>query len=483
MHVKFILPALTEAHGKYWRPIKYSLFPPLGLATLAGYLEPSDHAEIADEHVGQIDLEDTPDLVAIETYITSANRAYAIADSYRGRSIPVVMGGLHVTACPDEALRHADTVVLGPAEEAWPRFLRDFRRGEPQRLYSSRTRDLSSVPPIRRDLIKRRHYLVPNSIVVSRGCPHKCDFCYSNSFFRNGRTFYTYSTQQALEEIRTLPGRHLFFLDDNIFANPTFAKSLFTGMMDMGRIWQGAATIQSLQDTKILDLAAQSGLRSLFVGFESLNQSAMRQHRKDHNRVSQYNRVVESLHERGVMINGSFVFGMDGDDPSVFQRTTEWAISQGIETATFHILTPYPGTDLYARYAAEGRILHTEWDLYDTRHAVFSHPTMTAEAIERGYRESYDEFYKWSGIIGSARTKQCLVDSLRHIVYVGAWKKLDPLWALIIQLRRLDVAIPLLERVLSGRSRSSADSVQQKERPRPLRDTPASISANPSPSR
>jgi len=254
MRVKFILPALTEARGKHWRPIKYSLFPPLGLATLAGYLDDSDEAEIVDEHVERLRLDDEPDLVAIETYVTSAYRAYRIADEYRRRGVRVVMGGLHVTACPEEAAQHADTIVLGPAEEAWPRFLADFRRGHAVPVYRSTRRDLNSLPPLRRDLIKRGNYLVPNSISVSRGCPHRCDFCYGNSFFRGGEHFYTVPVRRALEEIRSLPGRHLFFLDDNIFGDREFAASLFRGMRGMGRVWQGAATVRSVLDTNLLDL-------------------------------------------------------------------------------------------------------------------------------------------------------------------------------------------------------------------------------------
>src|SRR5262245_33450616 len=170
--VKMILPALTEATSPFWRPIKYSLFPPLGLATLAGYLAPDDDVEIQDEHVETLDLNDTPDLVVIQVYITSAYRAYRLADYYRQKGAHVALGGLHVTSLPDEAAPHADTIFLGPGEDTWPTFLADFRSGAPGRVYQSTLRTLESLPPIRRDLIKRRLYLVPNSIVVSRGCPH-----------------------------------------------------------------------------------------------------------------------------------------------------------------------------------------------------------------------------------------------------------------------------------------------------------------------
>src|SRR4030095_14424563 len=212
MRVKMILPALTEATSPLFRPIKYSMFPPLGLATLAGYLRDDDEVEIQDEHVERSRLDDAPELVVIQVYITSANRAYRIADHYRRRGAYVVLGGLHVTSLPDEAAAHADTIFLGPGEDTWPRFLADFRRRCPDRGYRSQTRTLAEVPLIRRDLIKRRLYLVPNSIVVSRGCPHVCDFCYKEAFFEGGRSFYTQTVDAALAEIDRLPGRHLYFL-------------------------------------------------------------------------------------------------------------------------------------------------------------------------------------------------------------------------------------------------------------------------------
>ena len=452
MRVKLILPGVAEANERHLRPIKYSLFPPLGLATLAGYLDSTDEVALQDEHVESLDVADQPDLVGIEVYITSARRAYAIADGYRRRGVHVVLGGVHVTACPDEALAHADTIVVGPAEEAWPRFLADLRRGCAQRVYQSTCRDLTTLPPIRRDLIKRHNYLVPNSIVVSRGCPHSCDFCYGPSFFRGGKRFYTCGVDQALSEIERLPGRHLFFLDDNILGDPDFAAALFSGMRGMGRVWQGAATVQSVLNTELLNRAATSGLKSLFVGFESLNQNDMRRHGKSHNRTVEYAAAVAALHERDIMINASFVFGFDDDDPSVFDATVDWAVEQGIETATFHILTPYPGTRLFDHYAEAGRILHNDWDLYDTRHAVCQHPRMTAAEIEAGYWRAYKRFYGWRSIVRAAAAKSSLWDVLRHIAYVGAWKKCDPLWGLVIKVKRLDLAVSPLERVLTGQA-------------------------------
>jgi len=205
MKVKMILPALTEAKSPFWRPIKYSLFPPLGLATLASYLDDDDEIALQDEHVETLDLDDEPDLVVIQVYITSAYRAYQIADHYRAKGAHICLGGLHVTSLPEEAQAHADTIFIGPGEDTWPVFLQDFRAKHPRRKYISEIRTLAGLPFPRRDLIKRPLYLVPNSLVVSRGCPHVCDFCYKEAFFEGGKSFYTLTVDRALAEIECLP--------------------------------------------------------------------------------------------------------------------------------------------------------------------------------------------------------------------------------------------------------------------------------------
>lgn len=447
MRVKMILPALTEARSPFWRPIKYSLFPPLGLATLAGYLDPDDQIDLQDEHVETLDLNDIPDLVVIQVYITSAYRAYALADYYRARGAYVCLGGLHVTSLPEE--EHADSIFLGPGEDTWPRFLADFRSGQPERVYRSTTRTLAGMPPIRRDLIKRHHYLVPNSIVVSRGCPHTCDFCYKEAFFRGGKSFYTQAVDDALAEMDRLPGRHLYFLDDHLFGNTRFATALFEGMRGMGRLWQAAGTVKSILQPGLLERAVAAGLRSLFVGFETLNPQNLREQGKYQNLNRDYNAAITRLHSLGVMVNASFVFGMDEDDQSVFDRTVDWAVRQGIETATFHILTPYPDTALYQRMAAQGRLLHSNWDLYDTRHVVFQPARMSAEALEAGYWRSYREFYRWENIARSAWVKPGMLERLRHLAYSGGWKKFEPLWDWVIRSRRVLHMLPLLEEVLN----------------------------------
>jgi radical SAM superfamily enzyme YgiQ (UPF0313 family) len=449
MKVKMILPALTEATSPFWRPIKYALFPPLGLATLAGYLDLDTEVEIQDEHVELLDLTGAPDLVVIQVYITSAKRAYRLADHYRRRGAYVVLGGLHVTSLPDEAALHADSIFTGPGEDTFPRFLADFRQGRPERVYRSAVRTLVGLPPIRRDLIKRHLYLVPNSIVVSRGCPHVCDFCYKEAFFEGGRSFYTQTVDAALAEIERLPGRHLYFLDDHLFGDRRFASALFDGMRGMRRLWQAAGTVNAVLAPGLLERAVESGLRSLFVGFETLNPANLTEQRKYQNLRRDYAAAIRRLHGLGVMINGSFVFGMDGDDASVFARTVEWAVDHGIETATFHILTPYPSTALYRRIAGQGRLTTHDWDLYDTRHAVFQPARMSSDELERGYHWAYQEFYRWRSILRGAAAHDGAATSLRHLAYASGWKKFEPLWDLVIRAKRTAWMLPVLESILS----------------------------------
>lgn len=448
MRIKFILPALTEATSPFFRPIKYSLFPPLGLATLAAYCAPDDEITLVDEHVETLRFDDDPELVVIQVYITNASRAYEIADIYRSRRCTVALGGLHVTSLPDEAARHADTICLGPGEEIFPRLLADLRAGRLQPRYVGTTRTLVGVPPVRRDLIQRSRYLVPNSIVVTRGCPHHCDFCYKDAFFASGKGFYTQEEDDALAEIERLPGRHLYFLDDHLLGHQRFARGLFAGMRGMGRLFQGASTVDAILRGDTIERAAEAGLRSVFVGFETLSEANLQSANKTQNLQRSYQAAIERLHDLGVSINGSFVFGLDDDREDVFERTVEWAVSQGLTTATFHVATPYPGTAYFDRIESEGRLLHRDWRLYDTRHAVFEPRHMSTESLEIGYWRAYRDFYRWRNIARAARHGGTVAHRLRRFAYAAGWKKFEPLWDLVIRARRLAWMLPLLEEIL-----------------------------------
>lgn len=449
MKVKLILPALAEAESPFWRPIKYSLFPPLGLATLAAYLSPEDEIDLQDQHVEELNLDDEPDLVLIQVYITNAYRAYRIADHYRVKGAYVLLGGLHVTSLPEEAAAHADTIFIGPGEDTFPRFLEDYRNKRPQKVYTSTIRTLEKLPPVRRDLIKRYKYLVPNSIVVSRGCPHHCDFCYKDAFFEGGRSFYTQVVDDALSEIERLPGKHLYFLDDHLLGNERFASALFEGMKGMGRVFQGAATIDSILRGDLIEKAVAAGLRSVFVGFETFSPQNLKQSNKKQNLERDYVSAVNRLHDLGIMINGSFVFGLDDDDNDVFKRTVDWGVRNGITTSTYHILTPYPGTRLYKEMDQQGRILTRNWDLYDTRNVVYQTTRLSAEELKEGYDWAYRSFYSWSNIAKASLRHDSLHHQLKHFAYTGGWKKFEPMWNFMIKTGGLNKMLPLLEAILS----------------------------------
>lgn len=445
-----ILPALTEAKSPFWRPIKYSLFPPLGLATLAAFLGQDDEVELIDDHVERLTTDDAPDLVVIQVYITNAYRAYALADLYRARGCYVALGGLHVTSLPDEAARHADTIFTGPGEQTFPEFLADLRAGCPRPRYvSTGGRTIHGLPPVRRDLIKRDRYLVPNSIVVTRGCPQHCHFCYKDAFFAGGRSFYAQRVDEALAEIERLPGRHLYFLDDHLLGDRRFAEGLFDGMRGMGRLFQGAATVDSVLRGDLIERAAEAGLRSLFVGFETFSPENLSASNKKQNLARDYAAVARRLSDLGIMINGSFVFGMDEDEEDVFDRTVDWAVRHGVTTATFHIQTAYPGTRLHQQLVEQGRITTQNWDLYDTRHVVYRPAKLTAEALKAGYDRAYRDFYGWTNIARGALAHDRRKHQAKHFFYAAGWKKFEPLWDLVIKARRLDAMTPLLEAVLT----------------------------------
>ncbi len=450
MKIKLILPSLTEAKSAFWRPIKYSLFPPLGLATLAAYLDESDEIDLQDQHVEQLNLNDNPDIVIIQVYITNAKRAYKIAQQYRDRGIFVALGGLHVTSLPEEAEKFADTIFLGPAEQTFPEFLKDFKTKNIKKRYiSTKGRTIQNQPAIRRDLIKRNKYLVPNSLVISRGCPHHCDFCYKDAFFQGGKSFYTQRVDEILTEISKLNGKHLYFLDDHLFGNPLLSRELFEGMKGMNRVFQGAATVKSILDGDLIEKAAEAGLRSLFIGFETFSPENLRQSNKSQNLQLDYEHAVNRLHDLGIMINGSFVFGLDNDDNDVFKRTVDWGVKNAITTATYHILTPYPGTRLFESMNNQGRIITNDWDIYDTRHVVYKTKNISASELEAGYNWAYKEFYKWNNVLDASFSHDSIKHQLKHLFYTGGWKKFESLWNILINIGGLKKALPLLELLLT----------------------------------
>ena len=443
--ILFILPSLTSSQTKGYRKIKYSRFPPLSLLTLAG-MTPQDKYKmiVRDEHVESSDVDEHVDIVAIQTYISSAYRAYELADKYRERGAKIIMGGLHATSLPHEAAQYADAVCIGPAETVWNKILDDFEKGRLCKFYQGEcTGSAALVPKPRRDLMNPKAYLLRNTIVTSRGCPHHCDFCYKSTFW--GKNYYeTRPISKVEEELDDVQDGLVFFLDDNLLANKSYCRQLFHSLKGRGITWQSAASLDVAKDPQYLKEAYESGCRSLFIGFESLSSESMKSVNKNVNAVTDYEEAIRVIHASGIMINSSFVFGFDNDDADIFDRTIEFGIKNKLETASLHILTPLPGTPVFTQMESSGRLLHKNWSLYDVYHAVFQPKRMSPQELEEGHQRTIKEFYSYGSIINRALGTD---GALKRMAYnIGLWK-VDPLWRAIIKFGLM----PHAKEILRGR--------------------------------
>lgn len=449
-----ILPRLQQERDKPYRLIKYSRFPPLSLLTLAG-LTPAEGWEVIvrDEHVQSALVDEEVDLVGIQTYVSSAFRAYELARHYQGRGAKVVLGGLHPTSVPQEAQRHADAICIGPAETIWGRLLSDFEHGRLEKTYIGRSQGSAKLVPLpRRDLIDTRRYLLLNTLVTSRGCPNDCAFCYKGAFW--GRGYYEPRPMADIErELATVDDGLVFFLDDNLLGDRRHARRMFELLRGSGIVWQAAGSLDVAREPGYLAEAYAAGCRSLFVGFESLGRENMRRNNKHINASLDYPSAIARLHDAGIMVNASFAFGFDQDGPDVFERTVEFGVTNKLETATFHILTPFPGTPLFDRLAAQGRLLHRNWSKYDTDHAVFQPARMSPAQLEAGHQRAYRDFLRYGSIL---RRSIGMPGALKRMMYNVAWMKVDPLWTAIVRTGLMPAARQILTRVLWMKTRAGA---------------------------
>lgn len=394
--IKLISPKVTM------RPMdsafKMQMSPPLALLVL-GALTPHQHkVTVCDENIERLDLRDNPDLVGITVKADTASRSWDIARAYRAKGIPVVIGGIHPTACPEESASHADAIVIGEAEPVWADVLADVQAGELKPSYGSSTPiTLDQTPMPRWELIDKKRYLFINTLTIGRGCPWHCSFCY-NSSPNLPKGYRAKPVENVLAEIASLKSRHVMLIDDNFIADPAYARQLLQAFRPLRLTWHTAVSADIGQHDDILDLMTETGCRSLFIGFESLNPASLRATNKLQNRREKYEDLVRKIHGHGMMVNASVVFGFDEDGPEVFEQTTDWLIAQRIETMTAHILTPYPGTALYTRLLSENRIFDHDFTHYKTSRAVFHPARMTATELESGYLAAYRRFYSLRSI-------------------------------------------------------------------------------------
>jgi len=397
MWIKLISPRMRM------RPVdsafKTHMAPPLGLLVIGALTPPEHRVTIADENVERVRLDDRPDLVGITVKVDTAQRSWEIARRYRERGVKVVFGGIHATACPDENLPHCDALVVGPAEEVWADVLRDARTGFLQSIYHHRgPADLAKMPVPRWELLAGKNYLYTNTLVVGRGCPWQCEFCYSSGA-NFPRGYRMKPVGNVLAEIASLGARHVMFIDDNFIGSPARAARLVEALAPLGLTWHTAVSVDIGRHEGLLDAMAASGCKSLFIGFETTNPRNLAACGKRQNRVDEYDRTIEAIHARGMMVNASLAFGFDGDTNDVFEDTLDWLVSRKIETMTAHILTPYPGTALHDRLEREGRITDRDLSHYNTSHVVFRPARMDPGELREGYLWMYREFYSWQRIV------------------------------------------------------------------------------------
>jgi radical SAM superfamily enzyme YgiQ (UPF0313 family) len=386
MQIELIAPASEDS----------AYLPRMGLGILASMTPPEDEVIYSDDLVRPFDisrdLKDV-DLVGISVDSKTARRSYDIADAYRQRGIKVVMGGIHPTACPEEALSHADAVVVSEAEDLWPVLLKDMKRGELQPIYKGPLPNLGGRPAPRRDLFTSKKYIPFQVVQTMRGCPYPCEFCSVST--ANGTTMRFRPADEVLRELRSL-GKLIMFADDNVMIHRAYSKDLFTRMIPLKKHWIGQCSLAAVKRLENIQLMAASGCKGLFIGFESIDEETVKFTGKRQNRPSQYREVMEMLHEHGISTWGSFVFGFDTDSPDVFERTVQFGIDMQLTMALYAILTPYPGTALYRRLKAEGRLTDERWWLrrdHDAGSPYYIPKQMTREQLREGWVRAWTMFY------------------------------------------------------------------------------------------
>lgn len=419
MYVKLIQPMMHR------RPmdtdLKTRMSPPLGLLTIANMLRHKHTIVVENENVRALNLNDTPDIVGISVNVDSLPRAIEIARIYRENGAKVVAGGILITTAshmmPDDAF---DVICIGAAEGTWSQIVEDFENGRLQKVYRcSHDFKGSQIVSPAYDMVSPEDYLYCNIIHTSRGCPFRCDFCYNSS---KERFYINRPEEDVVAEVKSIKRKHVMFIDDNFVGNPAWTRKLMKELKALKVKWNAAVSINVVNIPGMLDDMADSGCQGLFIGFESISPESVDSVHKVQNNVEAYEHAIEEIHKRGIMINASFVFGLDSDTPETFKHTLDWIVKNRIETVTSHILTPFPGTIVYDKMLAEGRLLTTDLGLYDTAHVVFKPKGMTEDQLYNGYIQLYKDIYSFKNIWKRIpRTKKQIPAYLMFNLFYRKW--------------------------------------------------------------
>ena len=406
-----------NSRGDFWdfnferRILGQSSLFPLSLPTIAGATPEDVEIKIVDENVEEINFDEKVDLVGLGAMTRNINRAYEIADEFRERGVTVAIGGIHASMMPDEASKHADSVVIGEAEYLWPELIKDIKDRNLQNFYRFTSYpDITKIHAPRTDLMKSERYVV-NQIQTTRGCPFDCEFCTVKAF--SGQQFRLKKIDQVLKEIETLKPYYivkvlgydlklpktLFFSDDNIVGNKSFSKKLFKALIPLNlNEWYCQASINVGRDKEMLALMKEAGCHAMVVGIESVNKDSLAGMDKKINNVDEYFECIDNIHSAGIRVFGSFILGSDSEDDTIFEKTAKFIQDTNIMYSMINILTPHPGTRLFERLEREGRILHKDWEKYDQESVCFKPKNMSAETLYEGRRWVCQEIYSLQSI-------------------------------------------------------------------------------------
>jgi radical SAM superfamily enzyme YgiQ (UPF0313 family) len=426
---------------------KHVLTPTLALTSIAGATPVHWGVRYWDENLlqGTPPCNPLPQVVGITVHLTFAKRAYELAAWYRAQGSLVILGGLHVLSCPDEALLHADAIAIGDGVQIWPRILGDVESHCLQTRYAADfSRPYALDPAARRSILPRASFLTTTSVIATRGCHSRCGFCYLSTEGLH-MPYRMRKVEQVVAEITADNQPYAVFVDNNLGSRPGYLRELCKALQPLKIIWSAAVTIDITDDASLVRDMALAGCTGVFVGFESLNEGNLSDSRKRTPAPQDYARRVAILHRYGIQVNGSFVLGFDHDRPDVFERTVEWIETNRLECATFHILTPYPGTPLFRRLESEDRILQRDWNKFDTAHVVFKPKHMSCEELERGYAWCYEKLFSHRSIWKRRPTDRDAI--LAYLAMSYLYKRSNRFWRLLIKYR-LTGAVwkPLIER-------------------------------------
>jgi radical SAM superfamily enzyme YgiQ (UPF0313 family) len=430
-------------HGSFG---KHVLTPTLALTSVAGATPEHWEVRYWDENLlqGPVPADPLPEVVGLTVHLTFARRAYELAEWFRARGCRVILGGLHVLSCPEECAPHADALALGDGVPLWPAILRDVERGTLRDRYVATFESEYRLDPApRRALVPRGSFLTTTSLIATRGCHNRCGFCYLAT---DGlRMPYRMRDPEDIRRQFAADGQPFaVFIDNNLGSRPEYFRALCRALRPLAKIWSAAVTLDVTNDPSLVREMALAGCTGVFIGFESLSDQNLAAARKRTPRTDDYARRVRLLHDHGIQVNASFVFGFDEDRKDVFATTAQWIEANRLECSPFHILTPYPGTPLFRQMEREGRLLHRDWSLYDTAHVVFRPRHMSPEELRLGYDWTYRRLFSHASIW--RRRPADLASLPMYLAGCYLYKRSNRLWHFLIR-RRLVHAVwrPLVE--------------------------------------